>query len=155
MAISNKFLNEVTVEDLEKREYTVAEAANILGCTPYKVYRVLDKIGISGRSKNNGVYKLPAELVCRVAEVANDKTNQSEFFKFSGIPPKRRRQGLYKEYYRELEVLYELGIDNFELVELQKSGILTKTKISKRGVARYGYSIEEVQQYKSTIDNME
>ena len=143
----SKLLNEVNLNDLSKDFYTVSEAAQILGCHPRKVYSHKPDRKEGGRSL---IHK---STIVFIAKHENDILRRREFSKETGLYPKRQRTGNYKEYYREIEVLYKLRITKEELDNLVKDGILTRTKFSKKGEKRIGYDIDEVQRLSRLVDN--
>lgn len=143
----NKLLNEVNLNDLSKDFYTVSEAAQILGCHPRKVYTYKPDRKESGRSL---IHK---STIVFIAKHENDIAKRRAFSKSTGLYPKRRRIGNYKDYYREIEVLYKLGITKDELDSLVSEGELTRTKLSKKGEKRIGYDINEVLRLSESIDN--
>ena len=143
---NKKLLNEVKPEDLNKDFYTVTEAAQILGCHPRKVYTYKPDIKEGGRSL---IHK---STIVFIAKHENDIIRRREFSKSTGLYPKRQRTGNYKDYYREIEVLYKLGITKDELDSLVGEGKLTRTKFSKKGEKRVGYDILEVLEYAYSVD---
>ena len=143
----NKLLNEVNLNDLSKDFYTVSEAAQILGCHPRKVYSYKPDRKEGGRSL---IHK---STIVFIAKHENDIAKRRAFSKSTGLYPKRRRIGNYKDYYREIEVLYKLGITKDELDSLVGEGKLTRTKFSKKGEKRVGYNITEVLEYADSVDN--
>ena len=143
----NKLLNEVNLNDLSKDFYTVSEAAQILGCHPRKVYSYKPDRKEGGRSL---IHK---STIAFIAKHENDIAKRRAFSKSTGLYPKRRRIGNYKDYYREIEVLYKLGITKDELDSLVGEGKLTRTKFSKKGEKRVGYNITEVLEYADSVDN--
>ena len=142
----NKLLNEVNLNDLGKDFYTVSEAAQILGCHPRKVYSHKPDRKEGGRSL---IHK---STIVFIAKHENAILRRREFSKETGLYPKRRRTGNYKDYYREIEVLYKLGITKDELDSLVSEGKLTRTKFSKKGEKRVGYNIMEVLEYTDSVD---
>lgn len=144
---NKKLLNEVRPEDLSKDFYTVTEAAQILGCHPRKVYTYKPDRKEGGRSL---IHK---STIVFIAKHENDIIRRRAFSKETGLYPKRRRIGIYKDYYRESEVLYKLGISREELQKLVEEGKLAITKFSKKGEKRVGYDIMEVQRLSESIDN--
>ena len=142
----SKLLNEVKIEDFNKDFYTVTEAAQILGCHPRKVYTYKPDIKEGGRSL---IHK---STIVYIAKHENDIAKRRAFSKSTGLYPKRRRTGNYKDYYREIEVLYKLGITKEELNNLVGEGKLTRTKFSKKGEKRVGYNITEVLEYADSVD---
>lgn len=145
--VNKKLLNEVNLNDLNKDFYTISEAAQILGCHSRKVYTYKPDRKESGRSL---IHK---STIVFIAKHENDITRRREFSKSTGLYPKRRRTGNYKDYYREIEVLYKLGITKGELDNLVSEGKLTRTKFSKKGEKRVGYDILEVSEYADSVDN--
>ena len=143
----NKLLNEVNLNDLSKDFYTVSEAAQILGCHPRRVYSYKPDRKEGGRSL---IHK---STIVFIAKHENDIAKRRAFSKSTGLYPKRRRIGNYKDYYREIEVLYKLGITKDELDSLVGEGKLTRTKFSKKGEKRVGYNITEVLEYADSVDN--
>lgn len=143
---NKKLLNEVKPEDLNKEFYTVTEAAQILGCHPRKVYTYKPDRKEGGRSL---IHK---STIAFIAKHENDIIRRREFSKETGLYPKRRRIGIYKDHYREIEVLYKLGITKEELNNLVGEGKLTRTKFSKKGEKRVGYDILEVLEYADSVD---
>lgn len=143
----SKLLNEVNLNDLSKDFYTVSEAAQILGCHPRKVYSYKPDRKEGGRSL---IHK---STIVFIAKHENDIAKRRAFSKSTGLYPKRRRIGNYKDYYREIEVLYKLGITKDELDSLVSEGELTRTKLSKKGEKRVGYNIVEVLEYADSVDN--
>ena len=142
----NKLLNEVNLGDLGKDFYTVSEAAQILGCHPRKVYTYKPDKKEGGRSL---IHK---STIVFIAKHENNIIRRREFSKETGLYPKRQRTGNYKDYYREIEVLYKLGITKDELDSLVSEGKLTRTKFSKKGEKRVGYDILEVLEYADSVD---
>lgn len=143
----SKLLNEVKIEDLNRDFYTVSEAAQILGCHPRKVYTYKPDRKESGRSL---IHK---STIVFIAKHENDIIRSREFSKATGLYPKRRRIGIYKDHYRESEVLYKLNISREELQKLINEGKLSATKFSKKGEKRVGYDIMEVSRLSESIDN--
>ena len=143
----NKLLNEVNLNDLSKDFYTVSEAAQILGCHPRRVYSYKPDRKEGGRSL---IHK---STIVFIAKHENDIAKRRAFSKSTGLYPKRRRIGNYKDYYREIEVRYKLGITKDELDSLVGEGKLTRTKFSKKGEKRVGYNITEVLEYADSVDN--
>ena len=142
----NKLLNEVNLNDLSKDCVTVSEAALILGCHPRKVYTYKPDKKERGRQLNH------KSTIVFIAKHENDILRRREFSKETGLYPKRQRTGNYKDYYREIEVLYKLGITKEELNNLVSEGKLTRTKFSKKGEKRVGYDILEVLEYADSVD---
>lgn len=138
-------LNDVKLEDLDKEYYSVFAASQILGCPTRKVYKY-------AKHKENGKFVLSKREIVYIAKHENDIAKRRAFSKSTGLYPKRRRTGNYKDYYREIEVLYKLGITKEELNNLVGEGKLTRTKFSKKGEKRVGYNIMEVLEYADSVD---
>ena len=138
-------LNNVTIEDLDKDYYSISEASQILNCPTRKVYQY-------AKHKENGKFVLSKREIVYIAKHENDIAKRRAFSKATGLYPKRRRTGNYKDYYREIEVLYKLGITKEELNNLVGEGKLTRTKFSKKGEKRVGYNIMEVLEYVDSVD---
>ena len=144
---NKRYLNEVSISDLNKDYYTFAEAAKILGCNTCKLYRY------KHIAKEKIIYVLDKAAIVYIANRENARIRDSEYSKATRLYPSIRRVGNYAKHYRETEVLYELGITHDELRKLVDQGILSVTKFSKNGKRRVGYNIEEVQRYKESVDN--
>ena len=131
---------------------TVYEVAQVLNCSYAKVYRIVRKLygkeGIKHRA-----YAFTKDDVLNIVKYREDEIRSRKLSKNTGLYPKRRRVGNYKNHFREIEVLYELNISQDKLRELVSKGILTVTKFSKNGERRVGYNIDEVMRYKDSVDN--